>query len=382
MDFSWSEEQLAYRQRVFEFASAELNDSVIIRDRIGEFYRDGWDRCADFGIQKLAVPEAFSGTPERDVLTGMLAMEAMGYGCRDNGLTFGLNAHMWTVQLPIQHYGSDFQKEKYLPRMCSGEWIGAHAITEPDYGSDAFNMKTYARKVEGGYILNGHKTLITFAPIADVVLLFATVNPDLGKWGVTSFLLEKNFNGYHASAVREKMGLRTVPFGDIVLEDCFVPEENRLGPEGSGAAISTSSLEYERCCILASQLGAMEYQLERSIEYTRSRRQSGQPIGKFQSVSNRIADMKVRLETARLMLYKVAWLKQQGKSAMMEAAILKLYLSEQFVDSGLDAIRIHGGMGYMTESGIERDLRDAIGGVLYAGTSDIQRNIIAGLLGL
>ncbi len=382
MDFSWSEEQLAYRQQVLEFASSELNDSLIERDRTGEFFRDGWSRCADFGIQKLAVAEAFSGTPERDVLTGMLAMEAMGQGCRDNGLTFGLNAHMWTVQLPIQHYGSALQQEKYLPRMCSGEWIGAHAMTEPDYGSDVYNMKTHARKVDGGYLLNGHKTLITFAPIADVLLLFATVNPDLGKWGITAFLLENNFDGYHASSAREKMGLRTVPFGDIVLKDCFIPEENRLGPEGSGAAISSSSLEYERCCILASQLGAMEHQLERSIEYARDRHQFGQPIGKFQSISNRIANMKMRLETARLMLYKVAWLKQQGKSAMMEAAILKLYLSEQFVDSGLDAIRIHGGMGYMTESGIERDLRDAIGGVLYAGTSDIQRNIIAGLLGL
>jgi alkylation response protein AidB-like acyl-CoA dehydrogenase len=382
MDFSWTEEQLAYRKQVLEFAASELNDAVIDRDRSSEFFRDGWDRCAEFGIQKLAVDESYSGAPERDVLTGMLAMEAMGYGCRDNGLTFGLNAHMWTVQLPIQHYGSDIQKQKYLPRMSSGEWIGAHAMTEPDYGSDAFNLKTHARKVDGGYILNGHKTLITFAPIADVVLLFATTNPELGKWGVTAFLLEKSFDGYRTSPVKEKMGLRTVPFGDIELTDCFVPEENRLGTEGSGVAISTGSLEYERCCILASQLGAMEYQLERSIEYARNRIQSGQPIGKFQSVSNRIADMKMRLETARLMLYKVAWLKQQDKPAMMEAAILKLYLSEQFVDSSLDAIRIHGGVGYMTETGIERDLRDAIGGVIYAGTSDIQRNIIAGLLGL
>jgi len=382
MDFSWTEEQLAYRQHVFEFASSELNDPVIERDRTGEFFRDGWNRCADFGIQKLAVPEVYSGTPERDVLTGMLAMEALGHGCRDNGLTFGLNAHMWTVQLPIQHYGSDLQKEKYLPRMCNGEWIGAHAMSEPDYGSDVFGMQTHARKVAGGYILNGHKAMITFAPIANVLLLFATVNPGLGKWGITAFLLEKDFDGYQVSPAREKMGLRTIPSGDIVLQDCFVPEENRIGPEGAGAAISTSSLEYERCCILASQLGAMEYQLEKSIEYARGRHQSGQPIGKFQSVSNRIADMKVRLETARLLLYKVAWLKKEGRSAMMEAAILKLYLSEQFIDSGLDAIRIHGGKGYMTDTGVERDLRDAIGGVLYAGTSDIQRNIIAGLLGL
>lgn len=382
MDFSWSEEQLAYRQQVFEFASRELNDAVIDRDRTGEFFRDGWDRCADFGIQKLAVDEAYSGTPTRDVLTGMLAMEALGHGCRDNGLTFGLSVHMWTVQLPIQHYGSDLQKQKFLPRMCSGELIGAHAMSEPDYGSDVFNMQTHARKVDGGYILNGQKTLVSFAPIADVVLLFATVNPERGKWGITAFLLEKDFDGYQASAVKEKMGLRTIPLGDILLKDCFVPEQNRVGPEGAGIAISNNSLEFERCCILASQLGAMEYQLERSIDYARSRQQCGQSIGRFQSVSNRIADMKVRLETARLLLYKVAWLKKEGKSAMMEAAILKLFLSEQFIDSSLDAIRIHGGKGYLTETGIERDLRDAIGGILYAGTSDIQRNIIAGLLGL
>jgi alkylation response protein AidB-like acyl-CoA dehydrogenase len=161
-----------------------------------------------------------------------------------------------------------------------------------------------------------------------------------------------------------------------------VPESSRLGPEGAGVSISTHSLEVERCCILASQLGAMDRQLARAIAHSRSRRQFGQPIGKFQSVSNRIADMKLRIETARLLLYKVAWLVERGQPAMMEAALLKLCLSEAFVASGLDAIRIHGGEGYLSENGVERDLRDAIGGVIYAGTSDIQRNIVARLLGV
>jgi alkylation response protein AidB-like acyl-CoA dehydrogenase len=165
-------------------------------------------------------------------------------------------------------------------------------------------------------------------------------------------------------------------------EDCVVPESARLGPEGAGVSISNHSLELERCCILASQLGAMERQLQQAIAHARSRRQFGQAIGKFQSVSNRVADMKLRIETARLLLYKVAWLVERGQPAMMEAALLKLYLSEAFVESGLDAIRIHGGVGYLSETGIERDLRDAVGGVLYAGTSDIQRNIISKLLGL
>jgi alkylation response protein AidB-like acyl-CoA dehydrogenase len=170
--------------------------------------------------------------------------------------------------------------------------------------------------------------------------------------------------------------------GKFTLEDCIVPVENRLGPEGAGPAIFNSSMEWERSCILGSHIGAMERQLEDAVRYSRKRRQFGQAIGKFQSVANRIANMKVRLETARLLLYKVAWLKQVGKPAIMEAALAKLYLSECFVSSSLDAIRTYGGYGYMTEFEIERDLRDAVGGTLYSGTSDIQRMIIARWLGL
>ena len=384
MDFDWSPDQLRLKAEVVEFAQNALAKDLNQRDRDSVFSRDDWKLCADFGIQGIAVSESYKsdGRAPQDILTSMLAMEGLGYGCRDNGLTFGLNAQMWTVQLPIQHHGTDFLKARFLPKMCSGEWIGAHAMTERDFGSDAFGMQMHAKKCDGGYLLNGTKTLITFGPIADVALVFATIDPKLGKWGITAFLVERDFAGYEANSVFEKMGLRTVPMGEITLTDCFVPEQNRLGPEGAGASISSSSLEYERCCILASQLGAMERQLEETIDFAKTRKQFQKPIGKFQSVSNRIADMKVRLEAARLLLYKVAWLKSQGRSAMMEAAILKLFLSEQFVESSFDAVRIHGGRGYLSETGIERDLRDALGGVLYAGTSDIQRNIIAGMLGL
>jgi alkylation response protein AidB-like acyl-CoA dehydrogenase len=230
--------------------------------------------------------------------------------------------------------------------------------------------------------LNGRKCLITMAPLADVALVFATTNPAAGKWGISAFLVERGTPGFRAEPMQQKMGLRTVPIGELAFEDCTVPESSRLGPEGAGVSISQHSLEVERCCILASQLGAMERQLARAVEHARSRHQFGQSIGKFQSVSNRLADMKLRIETARLLLYKVAWLVDRGTPAMMEAALLKLYLSEAFVESGLDAIRIHGGEGYLSAAGIERDLRDAIGGVIYAGTSDIQRNIVARLLGV
>jgi hypothetical protein len=220
------------------------------------------------------------------------------------------------------------------------------------------------------------------APVADVALVVATVDPALGKWGTSTFLVERTFDGFSLGANQLKMGLRTVPIGELRMLDCFVPESHRLGAEGGGFATFNYSLEFERCCILASQIGTMQRQLEECIQYARQRKQFGQAIGKFQSVSNRIADMKMRLETSRLMLYKVAWLKNQGKSAMLDAAVLKLYLSECFLESSLDAVRIHGGRGYMTDTGMERDLRDSIGGVLYAGTPDIQRNIIAGLMGL
>ena len=178
------------------------------------------------------------------------------------------------------------------------------------------------------------------------------------------------------------MGLRTVPIGELEFKDCFIPEQNLLGPEGSGVGQSMSCLEWERCCILASQLGAMERQLEECLNYARKRKQFGKRIGKFQSVSNRIVEMRLRLETSRLLLYKVAWMKQNGQNAMLEAAMLKLHLSECFLESSLDDIRINGARGYLSEYEIERDLRDSIGGVIYAGTSDIQRNIVAGILGL
>ena len=266
--------------------------------------------------------------------------------------------------------------------MCSGDLIGAHAITEPESGSDIFSLSTTAVKRPGGYVLNGTKRYISLAPIAGVALVFATTDPSVGKWGITAFLVESGTDGFRTGPVCEKMGLRTVPMADCLFEDCFVAEKNRLGAEGSGFSLATNSLEWERCCILASQLGAMERQLESSIEYARKRQQFGQSIGKFQSVSNRIVDMRLRLETSRLLLYKVAWLKQTGKPAMTEAALLKLHLSECFVQSSLDALSINGAKGYLAESEIERDVRDALGGTIYAGTSDIQRNVVAGLLGL
>ncbi len=383
MDFSWPQEYIDFKNEVIQFAKDELNENTLVRDEAQIFSHDLWKKCADFGIQSLAVTKAYGGELEEvDLMRAMLAMEGFGYGCEDNGLAFGLNAQMWTVQTPILHFGNDEQKEKYLIPMANGEKIGAHALTEPNAGSDIFSMQLTAEKTDGGYLLNGKKHLITLAPICDFVLLFANTNPKLGRWGVSAFLIEKEMKGFQRSEKKSKLGMRSIPIGDLEFTDCFVPSENLLGAEGLGFSILNNSLEYDRCCILASQLGAMERQLEKSIEFVKKRKQFDQPIGKFQSVSNRIADMKLRMETSRLLLYKTTWLKKNGESAMLEAALLKLQLSESFVTSSLDAIRTFGGISYLSETGIDRDLRDAVGGVLYAGTSDIQRNIISKLLGL
>jgi alkylation response protein AidB-like acyl-CoA dehydrogenase len=222
--------------------------------------------------------------------------------------------------------------------------------------------------------------MITHAPIADVCLVFAKTNAKLGSFSLSAFLIDKGTPGLEATGLMPKMGLRSSPIGDLFFQDCFVPEENRLGPEGAGGAIFHDSMEWERGFILASHVGAMERQLAQAFHYSQQRRQFNQPIDKFQSVSHRLANMRLRLECARLMLYKIAWLKEQGKSVAQHAAMVKLLISEAFVESSMDALRIYGGYGYMTEMGVEKNLRDAVGGTLYSGTSDIQRNIIASLL--
>ena len=380
MDFSWTDEQLAYRKAAVDLGR-QLNEGLIERDRAGELSGDGWRACARFGLQGLPMPEAYGGAAA-DILTTMLTMEGLGYGCRDNGLIFAINAQMWSVQMPILDFGTPEQKARLLPPLVRGEWIGAHAMSEPDSGSDAYSLRARAERRNDGYVLNGTKTFVTNAPVADLTLVFATIDRSKGMWGVTAFLVERGTPGFRVSRQIEKLGLRTSPMAEVVLEDCFLPEASRLGPEGAGAKIFNSSMEWERSCILASHLGAMERQLEGSIRYARERQQFGQNIGKFQSVSNRIVDMRVRLETARLLLYKVAWMKKTGQPAVQEAALAKLYLSECFLQSSLDAIRVHGGYGYMTEFGVERDLRDSIGGTIYSGTSDIQRVIAARLMGL
>jgi alkylation response protein AidB-like acyl-CoA dehydrogenase len=198
MDFSWSEEQTAFKEAVIKFAKKELNEGLIDRDRAGEISLENWKKCADFGILGLAIPEEYGGAGE-DILTAMLVMEGLGYGCKDNGLIFAMNAQMWSVQHPILAFGSEAQKRKYLPGMCRGEIFGAHGMSEPDSGSDAYSLRTRAERRDGGYLLNGTKMFVSNAPFADVSLVFATVDPAKGRSGITAFLVDKGTTGFSVS---------------------------------------------------------------------------------------------------------------------------------------------------------------------------------------
>ncbi|HUY15072.1 MAG TPA: acyl-CoA dehydrogenase family protein [Terriglobia bacterium] len=381
MDFAWTEEQNAFRQSVIKFARQELNNNLIERDRQEEFSREAWNKCAEFGIHGLPIPAQYGGGGS-DILTTVCALEALGYGCRDNGLVFSINAHMWSAEIPILNHGTETQKQHYLPKLVSGEWIGIQGMTEPMSGSDAYSLRTRAEKRGDRYILNGSKTFISNAPVADVFIIFANLDPEMKSAGVTAFLVDKGTPGLAVSRKLEKMGLRTSPIAELAITDCEIPVENLVGKEYGGQAVFTSAMEWERICILANHLGLMQRLLETSARYAAERQQFGQPIGKFPAVANRIAEMDIRLETSRLVLYKAAWLKKIGKHPLREASIAKAYVSEACVQTCLDAIKIHGGYGYMTEYEIERDLRDAIGSTIYSGTSDIHKMIIAALQGL
>jgi alkylation response protein AidB-like acyl-CoA dehydrogenase len=381
VDFGWTEEQQRLRDRVIEFARAELADDGLRRDADGEFSAEAWRACAELGIQGLPVPRRYGGG-EVDPLTFTMAMEALGYGCADNGLLFALGAQICSVEAPLLRFGTEEQKDRYLPGLCNGSIVGAHGMTEPGSGSDAFSLATTAERRGDHYVLNGRKWLVTAGPVADVVVVFAKTAPAGGFAGVSVFLVERSTPGLLIGPPLRKMGLRTVPMSEVTLEDCAVPEDRMLGSAGAGFAVFNHSMEWERSHIFAGPVGVMQRQVERAIAYALERRQFGQPIGKFQAVSHRIVDIELRVRTSRLLLYELAWLRSQGRSAPLESAVAKLWVSEAFLASSLDALFVHGGLGYLAETGLERDVRDAVGGCIYSGTSDMQRNIIAARLGL
>ncbi|WP_171132928.1 MULTISPECIES: acyl-CoA dehydrogenase family protein [unclassified Ruegeria] len=370
-------------QYIGEFARKHLGGSAVERDHEGgenlQAFREQWQTAAKSGILGQNHPERFGG---QSVSAETLAqsLEALGYACPDTGLCLGMSGQIVAFQKPILEFGTDDQKYALLPGLISGSLLGSVCITEPDAGSDAASMKTQAVADGDGFIISGIKSFVGNAPVADSFLIFAKTHPERGSWGVSAFLARADQPGISVSKSIEKMGLRSLPMGNVKLDGLRVMNSSMLGGLGSGMAILRRTLEWERGLIFASSVGAMRRQLEEATEFARNREQFGKPITEFQSVSNRLADMRVRYETSRLVLLEAARALEAGQSASMISSISKLHLSEACYETALDYLRITGGVGYLKGHEAERALRDMVGGLIYSGTSDIQRNIIADLL--
>lgn len=378
MNFSWTDEQSELYRSALSFARQKIGMPVAGKERA--FTRERWAACAEFGLMGLSAPKPYG--LGLDAVTTARVLEAFGRASNDNGLIFSACAHLFACVMPIVEHGSEPLKAKVLPDMCAGKSIGANAMTEAEAGSDVFALKAKATRDGDVYRLNGTKNFVTNGPVADVFVTYASTNPAHGYLGISAFVVPRDAPGLVVGEPFEKIGLSGSSISQVYFDDCVVPEANRLGAEGQGAMIFNASMAWERACLFAFYVGMMERQLETVIEQGKNRRQFRTPIGKNQAISHRIVNMKLRLESARLLLYRACWLFDQGADAALDISLAKLAISEGAIQSGLDAIQIHGGAGVIKEVGIEQDLRDAIPSTLFSGTSEMQRDIIAARLGL
>lgn len=350
---------------------------ALSRDETSTFWREGWQAMCDRGIVGLVVDTSLGGGGV-DLISALLTIEGLGYGCDDAGLVFAAAGHIWTVQPLIERFGSDAQKKQWFPALLDGSKLGAFSISEPASGSDTFGLQTTAAvQSDGSFIVNGSKSWVTLGPIADVFVVFVSTAPERGQWGITALLVERDTPGLEVGPNQSKIGLRTAPFGSLTFNDCHVPASAVLGRVGAGAAIFASAMEAERAFMLAGQLGGMLRQLDNTADYARSRTQAGTPIADHQAVSHRLADMHTRYETSRLLMYRSALAMSRGQRTGAAAAMTKLHLSEASVRSSLDAMETFGAHGIVSDSGIEAALRNTAPSRTLGGTSDIQRNIVA-----
>ena len=370
MDFSITSEQEAIRTEVIQFAKKHLNNE----DDLDIFSRDAWKKLSDFGLLGLIVSEEYDGMGAC-YLTAAIVMEALGYASKNNGLVFAVTNHIWVGLNLVYLYGSKEIKQKYVKKMVHGQLIGAIAITEADAGSDAHAMKSTAVDAGNEYVLNGSKMFISNGNIADIFIVFAKID-SLPNKSITAFVVEKSFEGVNVGNEIEKMGLNSCPMCEVSFQNCRIPKENILGSVGAGDILMRSALEWERCYEFAPHVGAMQRVLESCVVYANQRSQFGNQLTSFQAITHKIADMKMKVELARLMLYKIAWQKNKGKIAFIEASIFKLFVSESYIQTCRDALQIFGAYGYTTEYGIEREMRDALACSIYSGTNEMQRNTI------
>jgi len=372
---------LALRDTMEAFARDELDDGGgAAREAAGQLNRDGWLRCAEKGLFRLGAPARYGGR-DGDLLALTVALEALGYACPGVSLIYAATAHIAGAVLTLAQFGSHEQLDRFFVPLLDGRAIGAQAITEPGAGSDVSRLATTARLDGYEYVLDGEKLYCTNAPIADIIVTYCTVDPGRGVFGQSAFIVPAATPGLRVT-VMPKMGLSGCPLGRVTFDGCHVPASLRLGADGQGAVVFKRSILAERVLMMAGIVGAMRRQLEACVERARTRRQFGQAIGRFQYVAGRVTDMKLRYETSRLLLYKAAHHRQASRELELDAAMAKLHISESYLASSLDAVQVFGGEGYTTAAEVNQALLQAVGGRIYAGTSEVQRLIIGKLMGI
>jgi len=374
MDFELPEEyQLAY-QSAFDFGQKEIRPHNAEIERTDDFPPWLWKRLADQGYTGIAIPEEYGGSGG-DYM--MAALVARGIGRANGAISMSFGAHLNLCAHNILRNGTEEQKRKYLPGLASVEMIGALGLTEPNAGSDAMGIRTIARPVDGGYLINGSKVFITNGPIADVIILYTKTRPEAGSRGITAFIFETKTPGFAVARKLQKLGMHGSPTGELVFEDAFVPTENVLGKVDEGYKVVMSGLDIERAFYAVSGIGGLEAALEMSIKYAKEREQFGQPIANFQLIQAKLADMYTDLEAARHMAHRALWLAQQGKRVSKEAAAALLFVARASSRAANEALQIHGGWGYLTDFEVERLWRNARLGEIGAGTTEIRQLLIA-----
>jgi alkylation response protein AidB-like acyl-CoA dehydrogenase len=374
MDFGFTDTQEA----LYGAAASFARDALAVDTPLD---REAWAACGEQGLLGLCVDGAYGGQGH-DAITTARILEGLGYGAQSAGRVFALGAHLLAVCKPIEHYADNELHREVLTELVAGRSVGAFATTEAEAGSDVGAIATRAVSDGAGFRLSGAKMFITNAPDASVYLVTARTASERGGSGMTAFVVPRDLEGVSAGPARPMMGLRGASIGELHLDECLVGEQHRLGPLGGGGHVVQYAMRWERALLLAPQLGVMQRQLETSVDHARSRVQFGQRIGSFQGVSHRIARMDVRLEAARLLLYRGAWALGSGREGTRAAAMSKAFVSEAAVETQIDTLRTLGATGYAAGGAVDTSLRDALGGLLYSGTVDVQYNLIASLLGL
>lgn len=374
MDFEFNEDQKMIKEAAREFASEKLAPKAQEFDEKEEMPRELFKELAELGYLGMLMPEEYGGSG-LDFISYILVMEEFAKACA--ALEISLSVHNSLVSDAILKYGTDEHKKKYLSKLTKGDFIGAYSLTEPQAGTDAGSLKTSAILKGDHYLVNGTKTFVTNAGIADLFVLFVLTNPEAKSKGISCLLVEKGLKGFNLGQKEKKMGIRGSDTRELSFEDCQVPKENLLGEENKGFGIALSLLDSGRIGVGAQSVGIAQSALDEALRYSKERVQFGQPICNFQAIQFKLANMATQIDAARLLVYRAAWLKQNNVRCSKEASMAKLFASEIANYVVNEAVQIHGGYGYMKEYAVERYFRDARVTEIYEGTSEAQRIVIS-----